>query len=261
MPLGRGSGWGVLGWSPSATRGVFTETSTPRCEPWRATCYSANVLSGAGSALSDCLPWIGTGPLGERCCRYERRSLERWAVPRSDWRNWSGSAQPCSSSETRNWSPCSWRTLGACGRSPERADRFESTPCQADRRPFRRSEMADLACGRASRRVPDSFYRRRPRDRRLLPQAPKLRQRPQELERSAGLDSRNSGKPPSSDGLGKPPAPAKRTRSLRGVGWSGPLPRGMEAVSSTADCRRSTAVSSRRRTNQLTGLGPLQVNC
>ena len=63
--------------------------------------------------------------------------------------------------------------LGACGRSPERADRFESTPCQADRRPFRRSEMADLACGRASRRVPDSFYRRRPRDRRLLPQAPR----------------------------------------------------------------------------------------
>ena len=40
--------------------------------------------------------------------------------------------------------------LGACGRSPERADRFETTPCQADRRPFRRSEMADLACGRAS---------------------------------------------------------------------------------------------------------------
>ena len=63
--------------------------------------------------------------------------------------------------------------LGACGRSPERADRFESTPCQADRRPFRRSEMADLACGRASRRVPDSSYRRRPRDRRLLPQAPR----------------------------------------------------------------------------------------
>ena len=38
--------------------------------------------------------------------------------------------------------------LGASGRSPERADRFESTPCQADRRPFRRSEMADLACRR-----------------------------------------------------------------------------------------------------------------
>ena len=67
--------------------------------------------------------------------------------------------------------------LGACGRSPERADRFESTPCQADRRPSRRSAMADLACGRASRRVPDSFYRRRPRDRRLLPQAPRPRAR------------------------------------------------------------------------------------
>ena len=67
--------------------------------------------------------------------------------------------------------------LGACGRSPERADRFESTPCQADRRPFRRSAMADLACGRASRRVPDSFYRRRPRDRRVLPQAPRPRAR------------------------------------------------------------------------------------
>ena len=67
--------------------------------------------------------------------------------------------------------------LGACGRSPERADRFESTPCQADRRPSRRSAMADLACGRASRRVPDSFYRRRPRDRRVLPQAPRPRAR------------------------------------------------------------------------------------
>ena len=63
--------------------------------------------------------------------------------------------------------------LGACGRSPEQADQFESTPSQADKRPFRRSEMADLACGRASRRVPDSFYRRRPRDHRLLPQAPR----------------------------------------------------------------------------------------
>ena len=44
----------------------------------------------------------------------------------------------------------------------------------------------------------------------------KLSQLLQELERSAGLDSRNSGKPPSSDGLGKPPTPKKRTRSLRG---------------------------------------------
>ena len=75
--------------------------------------------------------------------------------------------------------------LGACGRSPERADRFESTPCQADGRPFRRSEMADLACGRASRRVPNSFYRRRPRDRRLLPQAPRFPSEGEATGRSA----------------------------------------------------------------------------
>ena len=38
-----------------------------------------------------------------------------------------------------------------------------------------------------------------------------LRARIAELERRLGLDSSNSGKPPSSDGLAKPP----RTRSLR----------------------------------------------
>ena len=43
-----------------------------------------------------------------------------------------------------------------------------------------------------------------------------LRQRVQELERSAGLNSSNSGKPPSTDGLGKPPTEPKRTQSLRG---------------------------------------------
>ena len=42
-----------------------------------------------------------------------------------------------------------------------------------------------------------------------------LRQQVQELQRRLGLDSRNSGKPPSSDGPGKPPA-GKRTRSQRG---------------------------------------------
>ena len=37
-----------------------------------------------------------------------------------------------------------------------------------------------------------------------------------ELERRLGLNSTNSGKPPSSDGLNKPPAgKKKRTRSLR----------------------------------------------
>ena len=49
--------------------------------------------------------------------------------------------------------------------------RIGATPSQAEKRPFRRSEMADLACGRASRKVPDSFYKRRPHDHRLLPQA------------------------------------------------------------------------------------------
>ena len=43
-----------------------------------------------------------------------------------------------------------------------------------------------------------------------------LSHRVEELERNAGLDSSNSGKPPSTDGLGKPPAAPERTRSLRG---------------------------------------------
>ena len=42
-----------------------------------------------------------------------------------------------------------------------------------------------------------------------------LQQRLEELERRVGLNSGNSGKPPSSDGPAKPPAP-KRTRSQRG---------------------------------------------
>ncbi len=42
-----------------------------------------------------------------------------------------------------------------------------------------------------------------------------LRERLEELERRLGLNSRNSSKPPASDGLGKPQA-GKRTRSLRG---------------------------------------------
>ena len=41
-----------------------------------------------------------------------------------------------------------------------------------------------------------------------------LRQEVQELQRRLGLNSSNSGKPPSSDGLAKPPA-APRTRSQR----------------------------------------------
>lgn len=43
-----------------------------------------------------------------------------------------------------------------------------------------------------------------------------LVQRVSELERHLGLNSSNSGKPPSSDGLAKPPAKKKRTKSLRG---------------------------------------------
>ena len=42
-----------------------------------------------------------------------------------------------------------------------------------------------------------------------------LKARIAELERRLGLNSSNSGKPPSSDGLKKPPRPA-RTQSLRG---------------------------------------------
>ena len=107
--------------------------------------------------------------------------------------------------------------IGACGRSPERADRFESTRCQADRRPFRRSEMADLACGRASRRVPDSFYRRRPPDRRLLPQAHRawawIRARPGRPppSRSAGSSARR----PASAGLPSSARPRPRPGTSR----------------------------------------------
>ena len=43
-----------------------------------------------------------------------------------------------------------------------------------------------------------------------------LVQRVDELERRLGMNSSNSGKPPSSDGLAKPAAGEKRTRSLRG---------------------------------------------
>ena len=44
----------------------------------------------------------------------------------------------------------------------------------------------------------------------------RLKDRVSELERTLSLNSSNSGKPPSSDGLGKKAGPAKRTRSLRG---------------------------------------------
>ena len=50
-----------------------------------------------------------------------------------------------------------------------------------------------------------------------------MQRRLEELERRVGLNSGNSGKPPSSDGPAKPPAP-KRTRSQRGR--SGKRPRG-----------------------------------
>ena len=42
-----------------------------------------------------------------------------------------------------------------------------------------------------------------------------LRGRIAELERQAGLNSTNSSKPPSSDGLKKPPPKARRVSSLR----------------------------------------------
>ena len=50
---------------------------------------------------------------------------------------------------------------------------------------------------------------------RLEEQVAHLVERIEELERRLGLDSRNSGKPPSSDGLKKPKS-KRRTRSLRG---------------------------------------------
>src|SRR5918995_2549310 len=49
---------------------------------------------------------------------------------------------------------------------------------------------------------------------RLRAENAALQARVAELERRLGLNSSNSGKPPSSDGLGKPPR-EPRTRSLR----------------------------------------------
>ncbi len=49
----------------------------------------------------------------------------------------------------------------------------------------------------------------------LTKQLQSLREQVQGLQRRLGLDSSNSGKPPSSDGPAKPPA-AQRTRSQRG---------------------------------------------
>lgn len=53
-------------------------------------------------------------------------------------------------------------------------------------------------------------------NKRLQQENAALVQRVSDLERRLGLNSRNSGKPPSSDGLAKPPAGKKRTKSLRG---------------------------------------------
>ena len=50
---------------------------------------------------------------------------------------------------------------------------------------------------------------------RLRAELRALREQVQQLQRRLGLDSSNSGKPPSSDGPAKPPA-EKRTRSQRG---------------------------------------------
>jgi|APCry1669189241_1035207.scaffolds.fasta_scaffold25426_1 transposase len=49
----------------------------------------------------------------------------------------------------------------------------------------------------------------------LRTQVAELMVRLAELERRLGLNSRNSGKPPSSDGLNKPPSGSRRTQSLR----------------------------------------------
>ncbi|WP_420013532.1 DUF6444 domain-containing protein [Tateyamaria sp.] len=51
--------------------------------------------------------------------------------------------------------------------------------------------------------------------RQLQEQNASLVQRVSDLERRLGLNSSNSGKPPSSDGLSKPAARERRTRSLR----------------------------------------------
>ena len=53
-------------------------------------------------------------------------------------------------------------------------------------------------------------------NRQLQEQNASLVQRVSDLERRLGLNSSNSSKPPSSDGLAKPAARERRTRSLRG---------------------------------------------
>ena len=56
----------------------------------------------------------------------------------------------------------------------------------------------------------------RTENKELRAQSAEQRQRLEELERRVGLNSSNSGKPPSSDGPRKPPARRRKTRSLRG---------------------------------------------
>ena len=73
-----------------------------------------------------------------------------------------------------------------------------------------------------------------------------VRQRVEELERQAGLHSRNSGKPPPTDGLAKPPVPKKEPpRSGRAA--SGGRPAAPQAASPTIHARRCGRPSTRTR--------------
>ena len=75
--------------------------------------------------------------------------------------------------------------------------------------------MSEFSHDRQSEPGGERLARLQAENARLRAELSALREQVQQLQRRLGLDSSNSGKPPSSDGPAKPPA-EKRTRSQRG---------------------------------------------